>query len=134
MTGKISTSGFTTFAAYPPGSFSPGWSQVSHMDTGDTILFYNANNGTAAEGILNNGVYTNQLTLSGFSIGWTDIQYVGLEDSNSPLPLFYNASLGSGSVGFSPSERIFPSGSFATGWSHIVWDGASNILFYFNLS
>lgn len=130
VSGKISTSGLTTFAAYPAGSFSTGWSQVSHVDTGDTILFYNGNTGSAAEGTLNNGVYINAENLSGFTLGWTDIQYVGLQDNSVPLPLFYNASLGSGAVGFSPSERIFPSGSFATGWSHIVWDGASNILFY----
>lgn len=130
LTGKISTSGLSTFATFPAGSFSTGWSQVSHIDTGDAILFYSANNGTAAEGTLNNGVYMNAENLSGLTLGWTDIQYVGLQDNSVPLPLFYNASLASGAVGFNPSERIFPSGSFTAGWSHIIWDGGPNMLFY----
>lgn len=121
VSGKISSSGFTTYATY---TLPTGSTQVVHADTADSILLYNGITGAAAEGTLTGGIFTTTQNLSGFARGWTNILYAGLHDT-AAKPLFYNASNGAGQVGFAPIVR---SPGFATGWTHIVWDG-SNLLF-----
>lgn len=126
--GKVSADGFRTTKTYPPGAFAKAWTHAVRVDALNSILFYKQSTGDAAVGNLMNGEFKTNQTYNNFARGWTNILYAGLHGTGS-LPLFYNAANGTGALGFSPSEREYPKGAFASGWTHIVWND-SGILFY----
>jgi hypothetical protein len=127
--GKLSATRFLNTAAYPAGSFSIGWTAVSHVDRLSSVLFYNKVTGRAAVGALDHGTFTTTKTYKNFSLGWSNILYAGMANGTVALPFFYNKATGSGAVGFDPTERNYQKGHFSTGWSHTVWNNGG-ILFY----
>jgi hypothetical protein len=122
--GKINSDGFQTTKTYPPGAFASSWTHVASV--ANSVLFYKGGTGDAAIATLDRGDFRTTKTFNNLSRGWTNILYAG---PNNNEALFYNSSDGSGALGFAPSQKSYPKGAFAPGWSHIVWN-PSGLLFY----
>lgn len=137
-TGVLARGTFITIHAWQPGSFSTGWTSIALTRNGAGYLFYNAATGAAALGY---NPTTRSYAAGSFSTGWTHV--VGTADNRL---LFYNAATGAGAVArvtyraaepggltIIPdqvvTERSYPAGSFAAGWTHIV-DTSQGMLFY----
>lgn len=114
QTFSIPNNDIRTLVSYKSGDFTTGWTHViSPVDNGK-FLFYNQLTGAGALGILTQAGFETTATFSDFATGWTNIVILG--DSI----VFYNASNGAGAIGFNPTVKIFPAGTFSTGWTHLV--------------
>lgn len=104
-----------TLHVFPAGAFSRRWSHITAISVG-SLLFYNQVTGTAAVGTLARTEFTTSHTydVDAFHTGWTHIVMRG------EVSLFYNSDNGAGAIGFDPTVKEFPAGSFAAGWTHVV--------------
>lgn len=104
-----------TLKVFGAGSFREQWSQIVELDTSGTLLFYNKDTGAGEVSILKrDGISTvNAFPPGDFKKGWTHIVAAGGSQ------LFYNADDTSAGIGFDPTVREFPAGSFST-WTHLV--------------
>ena len=127
VVAKLNGTVFNTTQTFPNGAFSQ-WTHVSCTDSLHSLLFYNSATGIWAEGVLDHGSFWSTASYTGLSPGWTNILDAGLSYGKF-YPLFYNAANGSGAIGYSPTIRSYPSGSFSLGWTNIV-NGTSGLLFY----
>lgn len=105
-----------TLKSFSAGSFSRGWSDIVEAG-GGKLLFYNRANGAGALGTVNrDGFQTAKAFPEGaFKKGWTIVAAGG-------SMLFYNAGDGSAAIGFDPTVREFPAGSFSIKWTNLVAD------------
>jgi len=129
--GGIVGGEFITRVSYPPGAFGAGWSHLAEIPlTQGELFFYNSTAKSAATGRLTGKGFATSKVYEANSFGlWTHLTGVLEEEFGSIL--FYNADTGAGAVGFDPTVKDYPAGSFSKSWSHIVSGRRSNrILFY----
>jgi hypothetical protein len=136
--GQVDGKGkFTTTFDRRPTYFVPGWTHVVRHK--GYYLFYNSNTGAAVVGNFGSPEFQPYNSWKDFSTSWTHIV------STANGLLFYNATTGAGFVGEWSVVRSGPggdfgniskvnlnrlwSGSFSTGWTHIL-DTSSGLLFY----
>jgi hypothetical protein len=105
------------------GAFSKGWTHLANspLDTGgDALLFYNANLGSGAIGVLDaDGFRTVRTYAAGAFSEWTHV--IGLESGF----LFIHSKTGAGAIAELNgldliTTKSYPAGSFSAGWTHIV--------------
>ncbi|MEV1203296.1 hypothetical protein [Microbispora rosea] len=120
-------------------AFAGTASPVGAATTTGPILWYNSANGSGAIGTIdetsNSHVTLRTYPAGAFATNWTHVVTTGSVDVGVRI-LWYNSANGSGAIGTIDETsnshvtlRIYPAGTFATNWTHVVALG-SRILWY----
>ncbi|MGW6979173.1 hypothetical protein ACWGE1_06960 [Streptomyces sp. NPDC054932] len=139
--GELGEKSFDTLTSHEPGSFATGWTHVVEFPGNDRrFLFYDRSSGKGALGGLKtesfgSGVFgevfrTDQSFPEGAFSSWSHI--TGIFRGGKSTALFYNNQNGSAALGFAPTTKAFPTGSFRLGWTQIVFGRRTQRPFFYS--